>query len=248
MTYWCESSFEGILTAVFEAFRLKEEPRLRYADGLQQLSLDGAERVVEADPEKAERVWAGIERRLSREVLQDFYTAWLGESPEVPDLVLHAVRSGMRGDGVRVMDRLQDPAIHRLRDLSRKVNGEVHFFLGALRFVRTASGIYHAGYEPDANITELVAPHFAERLSDQPFLIQDLRRGRCAAWDGAELVLAPAPEGLETIAVDADADFARLWQRYFKAIAVEGRINPRLQRGFLPKRYWKHLTEMEGRA
>lgn len=248
MTYWCESSFEGVLTAVFEAFRLKENPQIQYADGLQQLALDGAERFVPVDPEKAERVWAGIERRLSREVLQDFYTAWLGESPLVPTLILHAVRAGMRGDGARVMDRLQDPSIHRLQELSRKVNGEVHFFLGALRFVRSASGIYHAVFEPDSNITERVAPHFAERLSDQPFIIQDLKRRRCAAWDGAELVFAPAPEGLEDIARDADADFACLWQRYFKAIAVEGRTNPQLQRGFLPKRYWKHLTEMEGRA
>ncbi len=247
MTYRCENSFEGILTAVFEAFRLHEDPEIRTDDQSCQLTLDGAERVIPTDPEKAERVYRGIERKISPDALQQMYAAWLGECPDVPGLILHAVRAGMKS-GPRVMEQLQDPALFQLNDRYRRVMKEVHFFLGTLRFVRSASGIYHAGYEPDGNITGLIAPHFSERLSDQAFLIHDLKRGICAIYDGAELVLAEAPPGLDKAAIDADADFEALWRKYFKTIAVEGRINPKLQRQFLPKRYWKHLTEMEGRA
>lgn len=246
MTYRCENSFEGILTAVFEAFRLHEDPEILVQGGMQQLSLEGGERIILTDAGKAERVYRGIERKISPDALQQMYAAWLGEVPDVPGLILYAVRSGLR-DGPRVMEQLQDPALFRLNDRYRRVMKEVHFFLGALRFIRTKSGLYHAGYEPDGNITGLVAPHFAERLSDQPFLIHDLRRNLCAVYDGNEVILAAAPPGLEKGAVDAEEDFERLWQRYFKAIAIESRINPKLQRGFLPKRYWRHLPEMQGR-
>ncbi len=246
MTYRCENSFEGILTAVFEAFRLHEDPEIRVSGVMRQLSMDGAERIIQTDPVKAGRVYRGIERKISPDALQQMYAAWLGEAPDVPGLILHAVRAGLR-DGARVMEQLQDPELFRLHDRYRHVMKEVHFFLGALRFVCTKSGLYHAGYEPDGNITGLVAPHFAERLSDQPFLIHDIKRNLCAVYDGNEIILAETPPGLEKGAIDAEDDYERLWQRYFSAIAIESRFNPKLQRGFLPKRYWKHLPEMQGR-
>lgn len=246
MIYRCENSFEGILTAVFEAYLLHEDPEILVEGAMLQMTLDDAERVIRTDSEKAERVYRGIERKISPDALQQMYAAWLGEAPDVPGLILHAVRAGLR-DGPRVMEQLQDPDLFRLHDRYRRVMKEVHFFLGALRFVCTKSGLYHAAYEPDGNITGLIAPHFAERLSDQPFLIHDLKRNICAVYDGQEVILADAPQGLEKGAEDAEDDYERLWQRYFKAIAIGSRINPKLQRGFLPKRTWKHLPEMQGR-
>ncbi len=247
MIYRCENTFEGILTAVFEAYRLHEDPEIR-ADGANcQMTLDGSERIIVTDREKADRVYRGIERKISPDALQQMYAAWLGESSDVPGLILHAVRSGMK-TGSRVMEKLQDPALFLLHDRYRRVMKEVHFFLGTLRFIRTGSGLYHAGYEPDGNITGLIAPHFSERLSDQPFIIHDRKREICAIYDGREVILAEAPPGLAKLAIDADPEYERLWQRYFSTVAVEGRINPKLQRQFLPKRYWKHLPEMAGRS
>lgn len=247
MIYWVDETFEGVLTAVFEAFRLHETPQILSLSHGMQLTMDGEARHIRTDPDKADRVWKGIERKMSGHALQVFYAAWLGESEEVPGLVLHAVQRGMElGEGV--FGQLQDPGMHRLNALYRKVMHEVHFFTGTLRFVRSPTGVYHASYEPDANITELLAPHFAERLSDQPFLIHDLRRGRCAIYDGRSITLAWAPKELRPPDKDMDADFEALWRRYFTTIAVEGRRNDKLQRAFLPRRYWRHLTEMEGRS
>lgn len=247
MTYWTDGSFAGLLTAVFEAFRLREEPDVRERTHGVQLTLGCGERVIETCPDKADRVWKGIERRMSAHALQLFYSAWLGESPEVPSLVLHAVRAGMRG-GEPVLGRFQDPRIRRLNELYRKVTHEVHFFTGTLRFIQSPEGILHATYEPDGNITELLAPHFAERLNGEAFLIQDAGRGCCAVYDGQELTLAQAHASLVAPEPDAQADYEGLWKRYFDAIAVEGRRNPGLQRQFLPKRHWRHLTEMQGRS
>jgi probable DNA metabolism protein len=37
--------------------------------------------------------------------------------------------------------------------------------------------------------------------------------------------------------------YQTLWKQYFKSIAIEGRINPRLQMQHMPKKYWKYLIE-----
>ena len=244
MRYWYDGTFSGVLTAVFDAFARREDPEILQAGHGEQLSLDDAERTILTDPAKADRVWKGVEKRMSVHALQLFYSAWLGECPEVPSLILHTMREGMRR-GEAVLGMLQDARIRRLTELYRKVTHEVHFFTGTLRFVRSPSGFFHAVYEPDGNITELLAPHFAERFSCETFLIHDLKRGCCAVYDGREIVLAQAPPQLAPPTRDADDDFEGLWKKYFTTIAVEGRKNAALQKRFLPGRYWRHLTEMQ---
>jgi probable DNA metabolism protein len=39
-------------------------------------------------------------------------------------------------------------------------------------------------------------------------------------------------------------EWEKLWQHYHKTINNESRNNPNLQRQFMPKRYWKYLTEL----
>jgi probable DNA metabolism protein len=42
-------------------------------------------------------------------------------------------------------------------------------------------------------------------------------------------------------------DWEQLWQTYHKAINNEDRANPKLQKQFMPKRYWKYLPELDSR-
>ena len=36
-----------------------------------------------------------------------------------------------------------------------------------------------------------------------------------------------------------------LWKTFHRTVAIENRRNTRLQRQFMPARYWTHLTEMD---
>jgi probable DNA metabolism protein len=45
---------------------------------------------------------------------------------------------------------------------------------------------------------------------------------------------------------EAEARSRALWKTFHRTVAIENRINPALQRQFMPARYWKHLTEMDG--
>ena len=42
-----------------------------------------------------------------------------------------------------------------------------------------------------------------------------------------------------------ERQFQLLWKNYFRALAIPQRINECQQRRMMPRRYWKHLTEME---
>jgi probable DNA metabolism protein len=43
-----------------------------------------------------------------------------------------------------------------------------------------------------------------------------------------------------------DTPWEDLWRTYHRAINNPCRKNPGLQRQFMPLRYWKYLSEMEG--
>ena len=64
--YIFDGTMDGLLTAVFDAFNLKEQPEqlLKSGDAL-PLFCDYTYQVT-TDDEKARRVWTGLEKHLSR--------------------------------------------------------------------------------------------------------------------------------------------------------------------------------------
>jgi probable DNA metabolism protein len=44
---------------------------------------------------------------------------------------------------------------------------------------------------------------------------------------------------------DEELFFQQLWKEYFRSITIKERINLKLQRQHMPKRYWKYLTELQ---
>ncbi|HBK40409.1 MAG TPA: DNA metabolism protein, partial [Porphyromonadaceae bacterium] len=38
--------------------------------------------------------------------------------------------------------------------------------------------------------------------------------------------------------------FQQMWKEYFKSTTIKERINLKLQRQHMPRRYWRYLTEM----
>ena len=78
-TYVFDNTLDGLLTAVFDSFFRKQQDVTLLAER-EQLSLFGDEphRVV-TDAEKAERVWKGLEKQLSREALHMITISWLSE-------------------------------------------------------------------------------------------------------------------------------------------------------------------------
>ncbi len=244
MVYLFDGSFEALLTCVFEAYRDKDAgTSIRARDTYKPSFLDET-RFVETDMEKFQRVYNSIPVKISLHAQQIAYRAWLSESEDAPDLILHFLRLGYQL-GKKVVNYIQDPHIHQIIDLNRRVGFEVHRFMGLLRFQEISKGIFYAGYEPDHNITVLLAPHFTERLSSQPFIVHDKKRNLCAVFDGQELLMTDQPPLIPDKKTGSEDEYAALWKTFFKTIAIAERKNPRTQMQFMPKRYWKNLIEFQ---
>lgn len=242
MIYVTDGSFEGILTAVFEAFRNREEPDEITMGGDFQLSLASEIREITTDPGKSDRVWRAVQNRISERSMEDLYRVYLSEHHDAGIIIYRYIKLGLQL-GRKIENYLQHPHVCAVRVLSRRVANEAHLFLGLIRFKKLRNGLFYASYEPDNNITQLIAGHFARRFQDQPWIIHDRRRAVCALYNGEEVIFAS--EVPDFVSKDSDEEYEELWKKYFTSIAIESRKNPRLQRSHMPRRYWKHLPEKQ---
>ena len=78
--YVFDHTLDGLLTAVFDSFFLHQQPEFLLAEGEQlPLFADEPHHVV-TDSEKAERVWKGLEKHLSKDGLRMITVSWLSSS------------------------------------------------------------------------------------------------------------------------------------------------------------------------
>ena len=97
-----------------------------------------------------------------------------------------------------------------------------------------------AWFEPAHHILERVAPFFARRFAGMRWAI--LTPEASALWDGEVLRFGPGGAPGDAPAEDAGED---LWRTYYAHIFNPARLNPRMMRQEMPRRYWKHLPEAQ---
>ena len=138
----------------------------------------------------------------------------------------------------------------RVFELSRKVGSEAHNYKGFLRFRELSGGILYGGIAPKNRILTCIAPHFANRLPQENWLIHDKTHHMYAVHEaGKEWVLVEneriQEERLGHIS-ENEQMYASLWTAFCRTISIESRENPRSQMQHLPLRYRPEMTEMAG--
>jgi probable DNA metabolism protein len=145
-----------------------------------------------------------------------------------------------------------DGCVNRINNVVRQVICEKHKFVGILRFKLLKDGIYYASMDPDNNIAGLLGNHFKKRFGSQKWLIHDTKRNIGVFYDLKTVsVITIDDYDRNILSFDNESgvfheneiEFQNLWKTYFKNICIKERINPRLQRQFIPERYWKYLVE-----
>ena len=253
--YSFDGTMDGLLTAVFEAFSLHEEPEqlLKEGDAL-PLFCDYYYQVT-TDEEKARRVWTGLEKRLSREAMKLISVSWLSELQELnTPLFLYICKVFRQGD---ISRNFADTDVLTVTNIARRVLHEQLRMKQFIRFQKAKDGTYLAVVAPDHNVLPLITDHFSDRFNDQPWLIYDARRHYGFHYDGQQVIrITFEDEGavpfdltngkLQTDVLSSDDQLLQdLWRTYFKAICIKERMNPRKQLKDMPRRYWKYMTEKQ---
>ncbi len=250
-----DNTFEGLLTAVFEAYSRRTFPDVLLVEGEPlPLFCDEVFTVV-TDEEKSGRVWRGLEKKLSAGALRCLAQCWLAEEAETPMLLFRYIRKAI--DAPRSIEtNFADPDVLEFSRMWKRVNSEKWHLVQFIRFQKAADGTYFAAVSPEKNALPLVTEHFRDRLGDQPWLIYDVGRAYGFYFDRRELRHVTFSEDtraahllsgrLDESLMDKDEKlFQELWKTYFKAICIKERWNPRKHRQDMPVRYWKYLTEKQ---
>jgi probable DNA metabolism protein len=249
--FYYDKSFDGLLSAVFDAYARKRFPDRLLAEGETAPLLAAASHCVESGAEKALRVHAGLRERLSRRALGALKLAWLSEEPGSDELIFRYIRKVF--DSVVFMEtNLADPDIFALLRTANKVACEARLLRGMARFQKTAQGIYFAAIGPKHDCLTLLLPHFMDRFAGHQWILYDVKRGYGFFFDGKSCREMFLPEGRHTggrlrddLLAEDEELFQVLWKGYFNALSIKERENPKLQRRCMPRRFWPYLTEKQ---
>ena len=247
-----DGTYTGLLSAIFEGFRLGPEgvtdivPEDRH-----QQQLFAPEIEVDTVPAHAERVITGIRKR-DPQAPKWLKRAFLCEQEHTERLIFHYVRRQMYSPEVIRLDA-GDEKIRQLQRLDQQMGREVHRMHAFVRFQETPDGMFVSLVNPDFNCLPLLGPHFTERFPAMHWLIYDTKRHYGLHWDPAVrraefITLSTSGDGRlrqlsSEMLAGAETDYQDLWKVYFRAVDIPERRNMKLHLQHVPRRYWRYLTE-----
>ncbi|MDR1103422.1 MAG: TIGR03915 family putative DNA repair protein [Tannerella sp.] len=251
--FFYDRTFEGLLTAVFDAYSLRTFPeRLLKTGETAPLFTDETHAVVTRE-DRAGRVWTALQQKLPREACNMLMHVWLSEQDGSDELLFRYIRKTF-DHPQSVSLNFGDADVLEVKNLARKVSHEALYLKQFLRFQKAADDIFFAPVRPQYNALPLTVAHFADRFADQQWVIYDLRRKYGYYYDlhrPREITFAGNAGHLisgkldDTLMAADEKLFQDLWRGYFKALTIRERLNPRLQRQHMPVRFWQHLTEKQ---
>jgi probable DNA metabolism protein len=247
-----DKTFEGLLTAVFDAYNRKSFPdKLLGNDEIEPLFVDELFTVITQD-EKSNRVYRSLKKKMMPVTFNMLMYVWLSEVQGSDELLFRYIRKTFDSKESIELNFADDDVL-QVRNLAKKVNTEKLRLIEFVRFQKAADDIFFAPVSPDHNCLPLVIEHFTDRFADQKWIIYDTKRSYGYFYDlknVTEMTLDSTnlfPEGKldEELMAKDEKLFQELWRGYFKSMTIKERINLKLQRQHLPKRYWKYLTEKQ---
>jgi probable DNA metabolism protein len=245
-----DKTFEGLLTALFDAYSRKTFPDRLLSAG-EPLPVFAVEvHSVVTEPCRSARVWTALERKLTRPVCGMLMHVWLSELPGSDELLFRYMRKAF-DTPVSIATCFTDADVLEVKKIAGKVSRERERLMQFARFQKTADGIFFAPVSPLYNALPLSLPYFTGRFADQQWLVYDVRRRYGYYYDlaaVAEVTIAggvhlPGGRLEESLMAQDEKLFQDMWKDYTLSLAIRERLNPRLQRQNMPRRFWKFMPE-----
>ena len=244
--YITDGSLEGLLSGIYEmyysddsVFDILHEPPV-------QMSFAVPYKEIQTNFKKAQKVYYAIKNKISNRAADEMTHAWLSELPFCGKYISNYLKLGFEL-GYKVDFLVSHKDVMPVHQAASKVRFETHRLTGICRFAKTAQGCYLCEVTPDHNVISFLAEHFAARMSDVNWIIHDKSRNLSAVYDTNDWYITHSFLPANIRYSHDESDYQKIWKTYFDNVAIEGRINPKLQRRFVPMRYRKNMTEFSAR-
>ena len=247
-----DKTYEGLLTAVFDAYFRKTFPeRLLGLEDIEPLFTTECFTVI-TQTDKSNRVWKSLEKKLAANTLNMLTHVWLSEVEQSDELLFRYIRKTIDSKYSIEMNFADDDVL-KVRNVAMKVSHERNRMIELVRFQKAADDLFFAPISPDHNCLPLTIDHFRDRFADQKWIVYDTKRNYGYYYDLHTVTemtldtteLLPGGKLNESMMAEDEKQFQQLWKAYFNSMTIKERINPKLHRQHLPKRYWKYLTEKQ---
>ena len=258
--FLCEDSIDGIFTGIYDAWASKYGhanislttcPPDNYVLFCEYIT-------VQTDYGKSQKVASTLQKCLGEETYTELCQAALAsetgpgkkKAMDKADAIYRTVILALSlKDGSKVLNYLGEPYISRVFQLSRCAGNEAHHLLGFLRFQELENGLLFARIHPKNHVLPFLGEHFSDRLPQENFMIFDATHQQAALHPKGKGFFLTSTEGLQQEMLNrfsqGELEYQRLWQGFFESIAVEARINPKLQNQNLPKRFQQDIIEFQ---
>lgn len=246
----CEDSIDGIFTGVYEAWIRKNHGELvklsTDEEGNFELFTDYIN--ITTDYLKSSKVANTIKRRLGDECYIHVCQAALSCSSIKADAIFRLLLLGLSTNmGFQIMNALGKKEVATIFELSRNVGNEAHHYLGFVRFKELHNGVLFSEIDPKNNVLTLMAPHFADRLSQENWMIYDRKRQLFIVHQKAKSWVLVTGESLNIDELQntsaEEIKFQELWKEFCHNISIKERENKKLQKQNLPLRFQQDMVE-----
>ena len=241
-TYLYDGTFEGFLTVVFECYVSKVIPFCIIPEEKYEYNLFDSLFLIKTDENKSKRIFEGISKNISQASLYHAYNTFLCEYDNKELYLLKYISYGFQV-GPQIDSMLQLDFVFKVHQMRKKALFECHRLKGLVRFIELKNHIYYASIHPDHCIIEPLGHHFMKRLPNQTFILHDKNRNLFFLYAQNHYVFRKeCAINLPSIS-EVEKQYQKLWQLFFKSIAIPERKNRCCQMNFMPKKYWKDLIE-----
>jgi probable DNA metabolism protein len=247
--YLCEDSVVGILSGVYTAWTSRkghDNVKLKVIGTEDTMELFCQYEEVKADPVQAEKVAKAMKDKISGEAYMVVYKSALSKDPDRADKIYRFLIYGFHV-GSRIVSMLQQPEVYEIFQMCRHIDNETHNLTGFVRFVEMEGNLLVSRIGPKNDVIVLLAPHFADRMSGESWVIYDDNRKKAVLhpanrpWYLIDLI-SPEWESKLKKASEED-DYEKLFQCFRKSVSIKERVNPVCQLSHMPLRYRPYMPE-----
>lgn len=142
------------------------------------------------------------------------------------------------------MNNLTDARVNALWHGVNFLTREAHHYMGFVRF-NEIDGVLASVIQPKNRVLPLLDPHFSDRFNAERFIIYDATHREALMHMPGCSRIVPLNEFRLPVVGTNELQIQALWKRFHETIAIEGRLNPNLQRSNLPLRHRPFMTEFQ---
>ncbi len=192
-----------------------------------------------------EKIIEKIRRQFGKYVLRILYCIFLSEEENKELILFYLFKNTLKYQNQVLYYRNLRCVSEGMR-IANYVIHESHKMKGFLRFKELENHILYAEMEPTNNVLFLVSSHFQKRLKNEYWMIKDTKRRIISIYDKKNFYIVAEEELKSRITKESkdEKKIEELWKLFYKTIGITERKNDRCRMNFMPKKYWKFMTEM----